>query len=152
MQSPRDPVFQTMEALCAIVQNLPVGTNLAPLHFLWMQLSGALLPSRGALFPALQTIELLPVAVRRAWAAFRYGAWEIGALLSAWEAYVLKQQKWQAHQYDGYYPIAVDLTAYWRPKLKGYPRKHYYPPAEKALPAIVLGIIVRVGSFNVSSQ
>ncbi len=141
-------VSQTMEALCAIVQNLPVGTNLALLHFLWMQLSGALLPSRGALFPALQAIGLLPVAVRRAWGAFRYGAWEIGGLLPAWEAYVLKQQKWQAHQYAGYYPIVVDLTAYWRPTLQGCPSKHYYPPAEKALPAIVLGIIARVGSLN----
>lgn len=141
-------VSQTMEALCAVVQSLPIGTNLALLHFLWMQLSGALLPSRGALFPALQAIGLLPAAVRRAWAAFRFGAWEIGDLLSAWEAYVLEQQLWQAHQYDGYYPIAVDLTAYWRPTLKGCPSKHYYPPAEKALPAIVLGIIARVGSLN----
>jgi hypothetical protein len=141
-------VSQTMEALCAVVQSLPIGTNLALLHFLWMQLSGALLPSRGALFPALQAIGLLPAAVRRAWAAFRFGAWVIGDLLSAWEAYVLEQQLWQAHQYDGYYPIAVDLTAYWRPTLKGCPSKHYYPPAEKALPAIVLGIIARVGSLN----
>ena len=137
-----------MEALCAIAQSLPVGTNLALLHFLWMQISGALLPSRGALFPALKAIGLSPAGVRRSWVAFRFGAWEIEELLSAWEAYVLKQQKWQAHQYDGYYAIAVDLTAYWRLALKGCPSKHYYPPAEKALPAIVLGIIARVGSLN----
>jgi hypothetical protein len=90
-----------MEALCAVVQSLPIGTNLALLQFLWMQLSGALLPSRGALFPALQAIGLLPAAVRRAWAAFRCGAWMIEDLLSAWEAYVSEQQMWQAHQYDG---------------------------------------------------
>lgn len=141
-------VSQTMEALCAVVQSLPIGTNLALLQFLWMQLSGALLPSRGALFPALQAIGLLPAAVRRAWAAFRFGAWVVGDLLSAWEAYVLAQQLWQAHQYDGYYPIAVALTAYWRPTLKDCPSQHYYPPAEKALLAIVLGIIARVGSLN----
>jgi hypothetical protein len=141
-------VSQTMDALCAVVQSLCIGTNLALLHFLWMQLSGALLPSRGALFPALQAIGLLPVAVRRAWAAFRFGAWKIADLLSAWESYVLAQQQWQAHQYDGYYPKAVDLTAYWRPTLKGCPSKHYYPPAEKALPAVVLGIVARVGSVN----
>jgi len=46
-------ICQTMEALCAVVQSLPIGTNLALLHFLWMQLSGTLLLSRGALFPAL---------------------------------------------------------------------------------------------------
>ena len=141
-------ISQTMEALCAVVQSLPIGTNLALLHFLWMQLSGTLLLSRGALFPALQAIGLFPAAVRRAWAAFHSGAWEIGELLSAWENYVRQQRQWQAHPYDGYYPKAVDLTAYWRPALKGCPSKHYYPPAEKALPAIVLGIIARVGSIN----
>lgn len=113
-----------------------------------MQLSGTLLPSRGALFPALQAIELWPGAVRRAWAAFRSGDWQTAALLRAWESYVLSQQQWQAHQYDGYYPRAADLTAYWRPTLKGCPTKHYYPPAQKALPAIVLGLIGRVGSVN----
>lgn len=107
-----------------------------------------MLPSRGALFPALQAIGLCPRAVRRAWAAFRSGEWQITELLRAWESYVLQQKQWQAHQYEGYYPKAVDLTAYWRPTLKGCQTKHYYPPAEKALPAIVLGLIGRVGSVN----
>jgi len=141
-------VSQTMQALCAITQSLPIGTNLALLHFLWMQLSGALLPSRGALFPALQAIGLSPAAVRRAWAAFHSGAWQIAELLVAWEHYVLEQKQWQAHQYAGYYAKAVDLTAYWRPTLRGCLTKHYYPPADKALPAVVLGVIARVGSVN----
>ena len=95
-------VFQTLEALCAVTQSLPIGTNLALLHFLWMQLSGALLPSRGALFPALQAIGLFPAAVRRALAAFHSGAWQIAELLSAWEDYVVEQEHWQAHRYAGY--------------------------------------------------
>ena len=141
-------VSQTMEALCAVTQGLPIGTNLALLQFLWMQLSGSLLATRGALFPALQAIGLLPATVRRAWAAFRFGAWQIAELLSAWEAYVLSAGQWQAHQYDGYYPKAVDLTPYWRPTLKGCRTKHYHPSADKALPAVVLSIIARVGSVN----
>ena len=141
-------ISQTMGALCTVTEGLPIGTNLALLHFLWMQLSGALLPSRGALFPALQAIGLEPAEVRRAWAAFRFGMWQITDLLKAWESHVLVQQQWQAHQYAGYYPKAVDLTAYWRPKLKGCLSKHYHPTAEKALPAVVLGIITRVGSVN----
>ncbi len=124
-------ISQTLEALCAVVQSLPIGTNLALLHFLWMQLSGTLLLSRGALFPALQASGLFPAAVRRAWAAFHSGAWELGELLSAWENYVRQQRQWQAHPYDGYYPKAVDLTAYWRPTLKGCPSKHYYPQPRK---------------------
>lgn len=141
-------VSKTMEALCAVTQALPIGTNLALLHFLWMQVSGLLLPSRGALFPALQATGLWPAEIRRAWTAFRSGAWKIDQMLSDWESYVLAQEQWQVHQYEGYYPKAVDLTAYWRPTLKGCPSKHYYPPAEKALSAIVLGLIARVGSVN----
>jgi len=137
-----------MEALCAITQALPIGTNFALLHFQWMQLSGTLLPSRGALFPALQATGLLPAEIRRAWTAFRSGAWQIDELLSTWESYVLEQGQWQAHQYEGYCPKAVDLTAYWRPTLKGCRSKHFYPPAEKALPAIVLGIIAGVGRVH----
>jgi len=113
-----------------------------------MQLSGALLSSRGALFPGLQAIGLWPPETRRAWTAFHSGAWQISEMLTAWESYVLGQGQWQSHQYAGYYPKAVDLTAYWRPTLQGCPSKHYYPPAQKALPAIVLGIIARVGRVN----
>ncbi|MFB0536463.1 MAG: hypothetical protein ACETWR_15925 [Anaerolineae bacterium] len=141
-------ISQTMEALCAVAQGLPIGTNLALLHFLWMQISGALLPSRGALFPALQAIDLLPATIRRAWAAFRYGAWDIMDLLSAWEGYVVGQGQWQEHRYAGYRAKAVDLTPYWRPTLRGLKTKHYYPPAGKALPAVVLGIVARVGTVN----
>lgn len=137
-----------IEALCAVTQELPIGTNLALLHFLWMQISGALLPSRGALFPALQLVGLQPPATRRAWAAFRYGAWHIAELLTAWEEYVLAQGQWQEHRCGGYRPKAIDLTAYWRPRLHGLKTKHYYPPAGKALPAVVLGIVARVGSIH----
>jgi hypothetical protein len=141
-------VSQSMAALCIVTQDLPLGTNLALLHFLWMQISGALLPSRGALFPALQAIGLSPAEVRRAWGAFRYGAWDIGGSLSAWVSYVAEQGHWQEHTYEGYRPKAIDLTAYWRPTLRGLKSKHYYPPAGKALPAVVMGIACRVGSVN----
>jgi len=136
---------RTMEALCAVTLSLPIGTNLGLLHVLWMQVSGMLLPHRGALFPALQAIGLLPRATRRAWAAFRYGAWKIADLLSAFEAYVQEQGHWQAASYAGYRPIAVDLTAYWRPTLRGWLTRHYHTLVGKALPAVVVGIIARVG-------
>jgi hypothetical protein len=113
-----------------------------------MQISGALLPSRGAIFPALQLIGLQPPAIRRAWAAFRYGAWHIADLLTAWEEYVMIQGQWREHQCGGYRAKAIDLTAYWRPRLQGLKSKHYYSPAGKALPAVVLGIVARVGSIH----
>ena len=141
-------VSHTMEALCTITEKLPIGTNLDLLHFLWMQVSGSLLPSRGALFPALQAIGLSPAQIRRSWAAFRYGAWQIYDLLTAWKIYVVGQGQWQEHLHDGYRTKAVDLTPYWRPTLRGLQTKHYNPSAGKALPAVVIGIAARVGSVN----
>lgn len=138
-------VVEVMAALCAVTQSLPIGTNLALLQFFWMLLSGQLLRSRGALFPALQAIGLSADAVRRAWVAFRCGAWRIAVLLTLWRQYVTAQPHWQAFRYEGYVPIAVDVTPFWRPALQGCHSKHYHPQAGKALQAVEVGLIGRVG-------
>lgn len=141
-------VREIMATLCVVTQSLPIGTNLALLHFLWMLLSGSLLSSRGALFPALSAIGLRPAAIRRAWAALWCGAWAISLPLHTWRQHVEGQQRWHVHQYDGYSVKAVDITAYWRPAWKGCKTKHYHPQAGRALPAVTIGLIGRVGSVN----
>ena len=70
--------------MAAVVEKLPIGTNLALYQFLWMLVSGALHDSRGAMFPALKSIGLSDEEVRRAWAAMRYGSWQIETLLATW--------------------------------------------------------------------
>jgi len=50
-----------------------------------MLVSGPLPGSRGALFPTLQAGGLAEGAVRRAWAALRYGAWSVTPLLRIWQ-------------------------------------------------------------------
>ena len=77
-----------MKLLIALTRDLPVGTNLALLQFFWMLVSGALLPQRGALFPALQATGLSAEATRRAWAAFRKGVWQTVVLLRLWQAQI----------------------------------------------------------------
>lgn len=138
----------TMNALSAVVANLPIGTNPGLLHNFWAFITGRLLPTRGALFPALQAIGLEDDEIRRAWAAMAYGSWEIDTLLDNWETYVLEQGQWQPCQHGGYSAIGVDLTPFWRPKLKNCETKHYHPAADKSLPAIPFALIVRVGDTN----
>lgn len=137
----------TMSALIAIVTKLPIGTNLAILHFLWMLVSGSLLTHRGALFPALQSTGIGEQAVRRAWAALRGGVWQISELMVEWDKY-MRARQWQANCYEGYYAVAIDTTPFWRPKLQGLVSKYYHSVAEKALPAVILGLIVRVGQVK----
>jgi len=138
----------TIAVLSTLLQGLPVGTNLALLHFLWMLVSGALLPNRGAMFPALKATGLSNGATRRAWAAMRKGVWDIAAILVMWRKYVQALPGWQEHRYEGYLPVTADVTAFWRPALKNCPSKHYHPAATRALPAVIFGITGEVGELN----
>lgn len=142
------PVSEMMTMLCDVVHTLPVGTNLALLHLLWMMVSGHLLVSRGAIIPGLHHLGLSDQAIRRAWQALRRGGWTIGTLLVNWEGVLMRAGQWQPRYHGGYCAMAVDTTGFWRPRLKNCPTTHYDHRAGKALPAIVLGILGRVGQVG----
>lgn len=137
-----------INVLSHLVQALPVGTNLGLFNFMWMLCSGHLLNSRGALFPALLSLGLSAPEVRRAWGAFRYGSWTISTLLLNWQTYVQTAGQWQARRHGGYRVRAVDITAFWRPKLKTCPSKHFHAPSGRALPAIIVGMVAQVGQVG----
>lgn len=141
-------VENTIQALQAVVQNVPVGTNFALLQLMWVMLQGRLLVSRGAIFPALTGSGCSWPVARRCWAAMRYGVWESSDLIEAWGQYVERQGKWQEHQHDGYRGVAVDVTAFWRPRLKGWLGKHFHNLAGRALPAVSFGVVVRIGQMG----
>ena len=138
----------TIALLSTLLENLPIGTNLALLHFMWMLVNGALLPNRGALFPALKATGLSDAATRRAWAAFRKGAWQIAMLLGLWREYVKALPNWQERRYEGYLAVTADVTAFWRTALKNCPSQHYHPAARRAMPAVIFGICGEVGELN----
>ncbi len=137
-----------MTLLCRLVVTMPIGTNLGLLHLLWMLVSGQLLGARGAVIPGLSACGLSDRAVRRAWAALGQGDWTSECLLARWRALVVAEGRWQPHTHGGYRPVAVDVTAFWRPRLQGCPTVHYHAEAGRALPAIPLGLIARVGSVG----
>lgn len=117
-----------------------MGTNLALLHVLWVLVSGALLPQRGALFPALKALGFSDAATRRAWGAFRKGAWHISELLGVWRAHVEAQAEWRVHRHEGYRVVTVDGTAFWRPHLKRCPSQHFH--------AVIMGLVGEVGELG----
>ena len=138
-------VYRTLTVLCGVVASLPLGTNRALLDLFWMLLSGRLLAARGALLPALTDLGWAPDRVRRAWAALGQGAWTTDRLLTQWHALVAREGRWQPHCHGGYRPVAVDVTGFWRPRLRDCPTTHYHGAAGKALPAIPIGMIARIG-------
>jgi hypothetical protein len=142
------PVYRILELLCEIVQALPIGTNLAVLQLLWTLLSGHLLVTRGAIFPALLLAGLSVAATWRAWSALAKGHWEIGQLLMAFATVVQREGRWHPRRHGGYQALAVDTTAFYRPRLQHCPTTHYNTQAGKALPAIPFGLITRVGAVD----
>jgi hypothetical protein len=138
----------TISVLSELLAGLPIGTNLAMLHVFWALLSGQLLPSRGALFPALKAIGLEDEAVRRAWTAVYKGVWQTVLLIELWRKQVEGLPEWRQHEYEGYKPVVADVTAFWRPSLKNCPSQHYHPAAQRALPAVIFGVIGQVGEIN----
>jgi hypothetical protein len=141
-------VEHTIQALQAVVQSLPVGTNFALLQLMWVMLQGRLLVSRGAIFPALTGAGFSWPVARRCWAAMRYGMWDSTELIEAWDQYVAQAGQWQEHQHEGYRGVAVDVTAFWRPRLKGRLGKHFHNLAGRALPAVSFGVVVRIGQLG----
>jgi len=137
-----------MTLLSTLTTPLPLGTNLGLLHLLWMLVSGQLLMTRGAVIPGLSGCGLPRRAVQRAWAALGQGAWSSAPLLTQWAQIVAAEGRWQARAHGGYQPVAVDVTGCWRPRLQHCPTRHYQAQAGKALPAIPLGLITRVGAVG----
>jgi hypothetical protein len=144
----QETVYRVIVVLCAVVCGTPIGTNLGLVHLLWMLVSGRLLETRGAVIPGLSAAGLPEPAVHRAWAALGQGDWTSSGLLTRWRRHVEQAGAWQAHAYEGYRPVAVDVTGFWRPRLQGCATSHYHGPAGKALPAIPVGIVARVGSIG----
>jgi hypothetical protein len=70
------------------------------------------------------------------------------AILAMWREQIQSQPDWKQHCYEGYLPVPVDVTAFWRPALKNCPSKHYHPSANRALPAVLFGISGEVGELN----
>lgn len=115
---------------------------------LFALLAGHFLPARGAVFAALSALGLPDDLLRRCVAALGYGRFRMAALLWAWQQTVWQETRFRAHAYEGYRPVACDLTGFLRPHLCGLRNKHYTSQANKALPALVFGLVASVGSVG----
>ena len=146
-------VYRIHALLAQVLARVPVGTNLGLCHLLFALLSGRFLSARGAVFPALADLGLSEEAVRRAAAALCYGRWHTPELVARWQRVVAQEGQFVPCAYEGVRPVACDLTAFFRPQLRGLGKtdldsKHYVSGAGKALPAVVFGLCVAVGHLG----
>jgi len=141
-------VETTISALVYIVQVVPIGTNISLVRILWVMVNGSFLSSRGAIHPALSSSGFSDDEVRRSWAALRYGSWTIADLLSNWQLYVRATHGWQERRHERYRVKSIDITGFWRPHLQGQVNKHYSSLAQRALPAVIFGVMVLSGEIQ----
>lgn len=137
-----------IQAMGFVLQVVPVGTNIGLLHMMWAMSNGSFLKSRGAIHGALAESGFEAGEIRRSWAALGYGAWCIDELLTSWAQQVASGNQWRARRYEGYQVKSLDITAFWRPSLQGEVSKHYHRMAQKALPAMVFGIMSISGAIG----
>jgi hypothetical protein len=141
-------VYRIHRLLSCVLSEVGIGTNLDLFLLLWTILSGRLLQSRGGVIPALSLFGLSDNAVRRCWAALGSGRWAIADLIEAFGPVVVAEGRWQPRRHGGFHPVAGDLTGFFRPCLRDCPTKHYCAEAGKALPAIPVGLLARVGTVG----
>ena len=139
---------RTIQALEQVVKVLPVGTNLALLQLMWAMLNGSFLKSRGAVHSALAESGFAEGEIRRSWQALRYGVWSIRELIERWRHLVLSEGQWQVREYENYQPLAVDITAFWRPRLQFWLGKFFHRLANRAVKGIGFGIITQIGDVD----
>jgi hypothetical protein len=138
----------TVQAMAAIMQTVPVGTNVGLIRLLWVMVNGSFLRSRGAVLSALHMSGFEAQEIRRSWAALRTGSWEVNELLEKWQIYVNSQNQWRCRRHEHYRVLSVDITGFWRPHLQGWVGKHYHHLAQKALPAVVVGVMIISGQVG----
>lgn len=136
---------KTVQVLEQIVKTVPIGTNLALLQLMWAMMSGAFLSSRGAVHGALLDSGFSRDSVRCSWRALRAGQWHIHELVCRFREVVLTEGQWRASDCLGLRPVAVDLTAIYRPRLQGWPGKMFRRLIGKGMTGIGFGLIADVG-------
>lgn len=136
---------KTIQIMSQIVNELPVGTNLALLHLMWAMVNGAFLESRGAIHGALTAAGFDDEEVSRGWQALRSGVWSIEEMIKRWREIVLNEGQGQVRSFEGYKPIGVDTTNFRRPRLKKGGGKFYHHLMQRAVTGIGVGVVTEVG-------
>lgn len=141
-------VNEIITAIVAVVQIVPIGSNIGLAGLLWVMLQGSFLASRGAIHSGLLVSGFERDEISQSWSALRYGSWEVSELLEQWQNYVASRNQWRVQRYANYRVKSVDITGFWRPRLSGKVNKLFHALAQKALPAMIFGVIISAGAIK----
>jgi len=148
-----DRIVSLIEQMMDVV---PKGTALGLCDLISAMFSGYFIESGGAVMPAVEAFlrqevedeEERAARSRRAAKALTYGSYNLKELIDKLREIVEEEGVWEPIIIQGYRVAPVDGTAYRRAAVKKLESKAYFSDANRALPAVPIGMIATVGEVN----
>lgn len=154
------PCSQVGDRIVSLIEEIlyvvPKGTALGLCDLISAMFSGYFIETGGAVMPAVEAYlrEAVPdeeeraARSRRASKALTYGSYNLNELMEKLQEVVDAEGIWQPIKVAGYRVVPVDSTAYRRAMVKKLASKAYFSDANRAMPAVPIGMIGTVGEVN----
>jgi len=155
-KTPTQANYRILELIEQMVTVASKGTALGLTDLISAMFSGYFIESGGAVTPAIEAFLQREVKdekerearTRRGAKALTYGSYNVKELIDKLQEIVEGEGHWQPTIIQGYRVAPVDFTAFRRAAVKGLKAKAYVSDADKAVPAIPIGMIASVGEVN----
>jgi len=151
---------QVEDRILALIEEtlevVPKGTALGLCDLISAMFSGYFIEAGGAVVPAVEAYlsqeiddeEERAARSRRAAKALTYGSYNLGELIDKVREIVVEEGVWEPIKVQGYRIMPVDGTAYRRAAVKKLESKAYCAEANRAKPAVSIGMIATVGEVK----
>jgi len=146
-------ILSLIEQLVAVV---PKGTALGLSDVISAMFSGYFIESGGAVTPAVEAFLRQEIKdekerearTRRAAKSVTYGSYNLVELMNKVQDIVQAEGNWKPTRAQGYRVTSVDFTPFRRTAVKKLKAKTYVSDANRAVPAVPIGMIASVGEVN----
>lgn len=155
-KTPTQANYRMLALIEQVVATAPKGTALGLSDVVSAMFSGHFIESGGAVTPAVEAFLRQEVKdekerisrTRRAAKAVTYGSYNLREMINEVQDIVQQEGYWQPIKAQDYRIVPVDFTAFRRTAVKKLKAKAYVSDANRAVPAVPIGMIATVGEVN----
>ncbi len=155
-KTPTQANYRILNLIEQMVTVAPKGTALGLSDLISAMFSGYFIESGGAVTPAVEAFLRREIKdekerearTRRAAKAVTYGNYNLPELMDKLREIIQAEGNWKPIVVQGYRVASVDFTAFRRPAVKKLKTKAYVSDANRAVPAVPIGMIASVGKVN----
>ncbi len=155
-KTPTQANYRVLDLIEQMVAVAPKGTALGLCDLISAMFSGYFIESGGAVTPGVEAFLHQKIKeererearTRRAAKALTYGQYNLQELMDKLQEIVKSEGKWHPITAQGYRIVPVDFTAFRRGAVEILNSKAYFSDANRAVPAVPIGMIASVGEVN----